>query len=108
MENLDALLVPAAHSHGRHVRSVTPLPKLLQFSIPLKDLDSVVDPDVVYRLIVPPGATRLEITTSGGVGDCGIFARRAVLEVAMNPDRTLLESDYTNNVTTIPVTIPPL
>lgn len=59
-------------------RAVTELPKLLQTSVPLKDLDSAAETDVIYRLIVPAGATALEITTSGGKGDCDIFARFGV------------------------------
>ena len=36
----------------------------------------------------------------------GVAAGDYTLEVNMNPDHILLESDYTNNITTIPVTIP--
>ena len=61
-----------------HAHAVTELPKLLQSNIPVKDLDSAAEADVVYRLIVPTGATALEITTSGGKGDADIFARFGV------------------------------
>jgi hypothetical protein len=36
-----------------------------------------------------------------------VAAGEYILEVTMNPDHVLLEGDYTNNVTTLPVTIPP-
>jgi hypothetical protein len=36
----------------------------------------------------------------------GVPAGEYTLEVTVNPDHLLLEADYTNNVTTLPVTIP--
>ena len=86
-----------------HAHAVTELPKLLQTSIPIKDLDSTAENDVVYRLVVPNGATTLEVSTSAGSGDADIFARRGAHPTVDDYDG---KSDSFGNVEKITLSAP--
>ena len=70
---LAALLTLGASAFG-----VTELPKLLQPGVALRDLSSDGAEGVVFRFLVPEGAKDLIFQTSGGSGDCDLFARRNV------------------------------
>lgn len=56
---------------------VTPFPKVVQAGVPVGGLIAA-DPHafVVYRVEVPPSATRLLVTTSGGSGGVDLFVRK--------------------------------
>jgi hypothetical protein len=71
-----ALMIAAAEAGAGVLPEPTELPKLLQSGVTLRDLNSATESEVVYRVIVPEGASRLEVSTSGGVGDCDLFVRR--------------------------------
>lgn len=56
---------------------VTPFPKVVQGGIPLAGLTST-EPHglVVYKLVVPPGTSKLTITTSSGSGNLELYLRQ--------------------------------
>jgi hypothetical protein len=56
---------------------VTPFPKIVQSGVPVGGLISS-DPHafVVYKVIVPPSASRMIVTTSGGSGNVDLFVRQ--------------------------------
>jgi hypothetical protein len=56
---------------------VTPFPKIVQAGVPVGGLISS-DPHglVVYKVIVPPSAARMIVTTSGGTGNVDLFVRQ--------------------------------
>jgi hypothetical protein len=58
---------------------VTPFPKVVQPGVPLSGLTSS-DPGAmaIYKVIVPPAASRLTVLTSGGIGNVQLFVRRGV------------------------------
>lgn len=66
-----ALLPARAHFE------VTPFPKIVQSGVPVGGLISS-DPHafVVYKVIVPPSAARMIVTTSGGAGNVDLFVRQ--------------------------------
>lgn len=53
---------------------VVELPKLLQVNQPQYDLVSQGGP-LMFRMVVPLGAVRLRVETSGGRGDCDVYVR---------------------------------
>lgn len=57
------------------VHALTALPKVLQSGKTQHDISSSHGEDVVYRMVVPPGAASLVVSTSGGSGDCDLFTR---------------------------------
>jgi hypothetical protein len=58
---------------------VTPFPKVVQGGVPIAGLTST-DPHglVVYRMVVPPGTSRLTVTTNGGSGNLELYLRKNV------------------------------
>jgi hypothetical protein len=55
--------------------TVVELPKLLQNGVPQQALDAERSAIRVFRLVIPIGARNLTFETSGGTGDCDLFAR---------------------------------
>jgi hypothetical protein len=83
---LGVLAVLPARAHFE----VTPFPKVVQSGVPVGGLISS-DPHafVVYKVIVPPSAARLIVTTSGGIGNVDLFVRQGA-----HPTYNGAETDY--------------
>jgi hypothetical protein len=83
---LGILAVLPARAHFE----VTPFPKIVQSGVPMGGLVSS-DPHafVVYKVIVPPAAARMIVTTSGGTGGVDLFVRQGA-----HPTYNGAETDY--------------
>ena len=99
---LALLAVAPLHAHFE----VTPLPKVVQPGVPLAGLASS-DPGAmaVYKLIVPPAASRLTVLTSGGIGNIRVFVRRGV-QPGEEGEGSDFESSYPGTVQRIGVPTP--
>ncbi len=78
MLKLTTLISFLAATAFADVAEPTESPKLLQPRVTLRDLNSLTESEVVYRMVVPPGASKLIVRTAGGRGDCDVFVRRGV------------------------------
>ncbi len=67
-------------------RAVTELPKLLQPGIPASPISASSSDDIIFRIVVPEGAKNLTFLTSGGKGDCDLFARSGAHPTTNNYD----------------------
>ena len=65
---------------------VVELPKLLQNGISQRNLSGDTFSTVMFRVMVPAGARNLRFITTGGAGDCDIFARFGVQPTDMSFD----------------------
>lgn len=84
------LLASAVHLHAHAL--VTPFPKVLQAGVPMAGL-TASDPGqlTVYKVLVPPGAQRLTVVTTGGSGGVMLYLRQGV-----QPTRNGEETDYSS------------
>ncbi len=84
--------------------AVTELPKLLQPGIPANPISATLHEDIVFRIVVPAGAKNLTFSTSGGAGDCDIFARSGAHPTENNYDAASVnETNAEKIVITTPV-----
>ena len=85
-------LVSAVHVHGHAL--VTPFPKVVQAGVPLGGL-AASDPGllVVYKVLVPAGASRLTVVTSSGTGGVRLYVREGT-QPTQNGEETDYESSY--------------
>jgi hypothetical protein len=85
-------LLSAFPLHGHAL--VTPFPKVLQAGVPLAGL-TASDPGLltVYKVIVPPGASRLTVITTSGSGGVRLYVRQGV-QPNQNGEETDFESSY--------------
>lgn len=58
------------------VADPTEMPKVLQSGRAFRDVAGEAGHLEAFRLVVPAGASRLTVTTAGGLGDCDIYVRR--------------------------------
>lgn len=81
-------LLSAAQVHAHAL--VTPFPKLVQAGVPLRSL-AASDPGqlVVYKVLVPEGASRLSVVTSSGTGGVRLYVREGA-----QPTRNGVDTDY--------------
>lgn len=81
-------LAGAVHLHAHAL--VTPFPKVVQAGVPMAGL-TASDPGqlTVYKVLVPPGAQRLTVVTTGGSGGVRLYLREGA-----QPTRNGEESDY--------------
>ncbi len=72
-----AILVPGFKDYsGVSLTASLPAPALLSGNTTRNDLSGEVSSEVFYRVVVPPNATSLQISTRGGSGDVDVFVRR--------------------------------
>ncbi len=98
MLRLITLIACFAATSFAHVAEPTESPKLLQRRVTLRDLNSLTESEVVYRMVVPPGATKLVVRTAGGLGDCDVFVRRGVHPTHEQYDEAGTDSGNTETV----------
>jgi len=85
---LGLLAALPAHAHFE----ATPFPKIVQAGVPIGGLVSS-DPSafVVYKILVPPFAARMIVTTSGGKGEVQLYVRQGA-----HPTYNGEEADYSS------------
>ncbi len=82
------LIASAVQVHGHGL--VTPFPKVLQAGVPMAGLTASDPGDLtVYKVLVPTGAQRLTVVTTGGSGGVRLYLRQGA-----QPTRNGEESDY--------------
>jgi hypothetical protein len=62
-----------------------PTPITVTSGVPLTGLAATEGAETLYRVVVPAGATRLEVRTSGGTGDVDLVLRHALIPVPNEP-----------------------
>ena len=63
-------------------------PTLLSGAASLSSLAGDISSETFYRVAVPPGASSLTVSTSGGTGDVDIFLRKSAPAVCQDPSST--------------------
>lgn len=62
------------------------LPTELTNGVPVTGLSDTIDGETFYKIEVPPGQSELEISISGGTGDCDLYVRKDLLPTTSEYD----------------------